>query len=278
MMRERHVTDVMERFDAMAPAYDVLEPYYEHFYERVHALLDRALAPPPGARNLRALDAGCGHGFQAKILRGLGYKTHGADLAGALVALARHRVPGAWFARGDVTALPYREAAFDAVSCCGSTLSFVDDPDLALRELARVLRPGGRLFLDCEHKWSPDLAWTAVCALTGGRLGYQVSARALWRALRRPLRAPIALPYPGYGTLTFFTRPDLRARLEAAGLRVERTWGIHAITNVVPSTVLHRERVSRPLSVVYRVLRALDTALAPAAVANSLVVLAVKRR
>jgi len=268
---------VAELFDAMAAEYDVLEPWYEHFYTRLHAILTQALRPPAGARHPRALDAGCGHGFQTALLQELGYTAHGMDVSGALLRLARGRLPLAALARADVTALPYADASFDVVSCGGSTLSFVHDADHALAELARVLRPGGRLLFDCEHKWSLDLAWTAASALTGDRLGYGTSAATLWRALCRPLRAPAVLSYPGYGRLTFFSRPDLRARLARAGLRIERTWGIHAITNVIPSTVLHRPRISRPLAVIYRVLRALDTKLAPSALASSIVVLAVKR-
>jgi len=269
---------VAELFDAMAPDYDVLEPWYEHFYARLHAILRKALAPPAGAPRLRALDAGCGNGFQTALLQDLGYDTHGVDLAAALLAVARRRLPKAALARGDVTALPYREASFDVVSCCGSTLSFVDEADAALTEIARVLRPGGRLLLECEHKWSLDLAWTAASALTGNALGYGTSVSTLWRALRRPLSAEVVLPYPGYGNVTLFSRRDLVTRLARVGLRAQRSWGIHALTNVIPSTVLHRRRVSRPLAALYRALRALDTAFAPPAVANSIVVLAAKPR
>ena len=266
------MTDVADLFDAMAPEYDVLEPWYEHFYARLHAILVDALGPGGG----RALDAGCGHGFQTALLQELGYEAHGVDIAGALLALARSRVPAAALARADVTALPYGDASFDVVSSCGGTLSFVDEPDRALAEFSRVLRPGGRLLLECEHKWSFDVAWAAISALAGDVLGYGTSAATLWRELRRPLRASIVLPYPGYGRLTMFSRRDLRARLARVGLRVQRIWGIHALTNVIPSTVLHRPRVSRAVAAVYRVLCAADTAWAPGALANNVVVLATK--
>ena len=57
-----------------------------------------------------------------------------------------------------------------------------------------------------------------------------------------------------------------------------RSWGVHAITSLLPSTVLHRAAPPRPLAAVYRTLRRLDAALAstpPArALSNSLVILA----
>ena len=265
-------------FEAMAAEYDVLEPWYEHLYARLHAILRSASALPREGR-ARALDAGCGHGFQTAELRRLGYEVHGVDLAAALLALARRRVDGARLVRGDLAALPYPDVSFDVVACCGSTLSFVAEPDRALAEVARVLRPGGRLLLECERRWTPDLAWTLASALAGDPLGYGVTPATAWRAFRRPWRAAVRLPYPGYGTLTLFSSRELRERLAAVGLRWRRAWGIHAVTNVLPSTLLHRARVPRPLAALYRLLCRLDAvAGAPPvrALANSLVVRAEK--
>jgi SAM-dependent methyltransferase len=270
---------VAQLFDAMAPTYDHLEPWYEHLYDVLHAILREAIgrAPTLGAR---ALDAGCGTGFQSALLSELGWQTHGVDVSAGLLALARRRQPAAALALGSVEALPYLDARFDAIVCCGSTLSFVDDPARALAELGRVLRPGGRLLLDCEHRPSLDLAWMLASALTGDALAYGVPAREAWRALasRRRLR----LAYPGYGRLWLFTRRELGAMLRAAGLVPVRAWGLHGITNLIPSTVLHGQRVPWTLAAAYRGLRWLDAALthtAPArALANSLVVLAERRQ
>jgi ubiquinone/menaquinone biosynthesis C-methylase UbiE len=191
VLEHRIMSDAVARlYDAMASDYDVLEPWYEHLYARMHAILDVVLAPPPDGRHRRALDAGCGHGFQTARLRAFGYETHGVDIAHALLALARGRIPAAALLRADVTALPYADASFDVISSCGSSLSYVVDPDRALGELARVLRPGGRLLLECEHKWSFDLAWTVASALTGDSLG-----RCAGRCARRsPCRTPGTAP------------------------------------------------------------------------------------
>ena len=271
-------TDPARMFDAMAGDYETLEPWYEHLYARLHALLAATLAPARAGQ--RALDAGCGTGFQARILQALGYETHGADVSAGLLAVARRTLPRVALARADLQALPYATASFDAIVCGGSTLSFVADPDRALAALARVLRPGGRLLLECEHKWSLDLAWTLASALAGDPLGYGVSAPALSRALRRRPGASIALPYPGYGTLTLFTAGDLRRRLAAAGLCWQRAWGIHAVTNIFPSTALHRGRLPPALDAVYRALCRLDAAAGASrpgrALSNSLVVLATR--
>lgn len=280
--------DVARLFDAMAGSYDELEPWYEHLYRALHAILLARLAPPSDGRCRRALDAGCGTGFQTALLARLGYRCHGVDLSSGLLAVARQRVPGATFTLGSIEALPYPAGHFDAVSCCGSTLSLVDSPPRALGEMSRVLRPGGSLLLECEQKWSLDLAWALVSGLAGDPLGFRVRPRELWRELGRPWQEAAVLDYPfplGDGAveimrLRLFTIGGLDALLREAGLRRLRVWGIHGITNLIPSTVLHRARLGPVLAALFRVLCVADDVLrrvpAAARIANSVVVLAVK--
>jgi SAM-dependent methyltransferase len=265
-------------FDAMAEEYDTLEPWYEHLYAVLHAIVVESLAVAPAGPPPRALDAGCGNGFQTAVLERLGYRTHGVDIAGRLLARARERRPASTFALASVEALPFAPASFDAVVCCGSTLSFVDDPRAALGELARVLKPGGRLLVEVEHRFSLDLAWTLASALGGGVLGYGVPLGAAWRSVTRRPREGCVVEYPGYGRLRLFTRTEVGAMLTGVGLRPRRWWGIHTVTNVIPSTVLHRGTLRPLTAALYRPLRALDARLSrrswAARLANSLVVLA----
>src|SRR5262249_19070112 len=167
-------------FDTMAEVYDVIEPWYEHFYAALHGIVRSALALPAGAGRLRALDAGCGTGFQTAILEELGYQPHGLDLSGGLLAVARQRLPKVPLVRGTIERLPYASGSFDVVACCGSTLSFVDHAEAALTELGRVLRRGGVLLVDCEHRGRVDLAWALLDSLTGDRLGYGLTPRQAW--------------------------------------------------------------------------------------------------
>src|SRR5215510_5986331 len=260
----------------MAPTYEQLEPWYEHLYARLHAILREVLAAAPGAGRPRALDAGCGSGFQSRVLQELGYETHGVDISPGLLELARDRLPGARFSLGDVEALLYPDASFDAVVCCGSTLSFVAAPARALREIGRVLRPGGRWLLECEHKWSLDLLWALAGGLAGDALGYGMSAREVCRQLARPLGEGFAADYPGYGRLRFFTLAEVDGMLPGARLTRGRVWGIHALTNLIPSTLLHQQHPGRSLVRLFAALGRADAVLGRTGLerrfANSLVV------
>lgn len=267
-------------FDAIAASYDDLEPWYEHLYAMLHGVVRAELALPAGARRPRALDAGCGTGFQTAVLLELGYETLGVDLSAALLGAARQRCARAGLVQGDLEALPWRDEAVDLAVSCGSTLSFVSDPARAIREIGRVLRPGGRVLLECEHRWSLDLAWRLASSVAGDPLGYGAAPAEARRAFDRPFGDGIWIDYPGYPRLRLFTRLELDRLLAGAGLVPVRWWGIHSVTNLIPSTVLHRPRLGGTLRRLYGALARLDRGLAGTSVgrglANSVVVLARK--
>jgi hypothetical protein len=143
-----------------------------------------------------------------------------------------------------------------------------------------VLKPGGRALFEVEHRWSLDLVWRGLSSVMGDPLGYGATAVDARAAFARPLGEGIWMNYPGYPRLRLFTRPEFAGLLAAAGLSPASTWGLHSVTNVIPSTVLHRPRLGRALRACYRGLCALDRALAATSagrgLANSLIVLATK--
>jgi SAM-dependent methyltransferase len=91
----------------------------------------------------RVLEVGCGPGYFGENLRGrLGVEVVALDASPRMVELARER--GLEALVGDVQELPFPEDDFDVV-VANWMLYHVADPDLGLSEIARVLRPGGRL-------------------------------------------------------------------------------------------------------------------------------------
>ena len=103
------------------------------------------------------LDAGCGTGEATVMLAELvapGGRAVGVDRSAELLACARRAACGVRstaFLDGDVMALPCEDATFDA-AYCERVFLHLDDPQAAMGELARVLRPGGRLLVvDMDH-------------------------------------------------------------------------------------------------------------------------------
>jgi len=99
----------------------------------------------------RVLDAGCGNGRYSRFLlrqSDADARITAFDLSQNMLRRARQRVPSerVSFAAADLTRLPYADQSFDAV-VSGWVLEHLPDPRTGLRELARVLRPGGKLLL-----------------------------------------------------------------------------------------------------------------------------------
>lgn len=111
------------------------------------------LAPPPGGH---VLDVATGTGWAARRLAERGFQVTGVDFAPDMLAAARElagaRKLDIAFELGDAEALPYPDATFDAVvSSFG--IMFVQRPEDAAAEMARVCKPGGHIALAV---WTPD--------------------------------------------------------------------------------------------------------------------------
>ena len=122
-------------------------PGYDHSHEEINlpALLE--LLPPPGPSTL---DLACGEGRLSRILTSLGHRVVGIDAAPSMVRLAVTHEHGEPALLADAAKLPFRSEAFSLVVAY-MCLHDIDAMPLAVREVARVLAPSGRLCAAIPH-------------------------------------------------------------------------------------------------------------------------------
>jgi len=173
---------------------DLAEAHNQPLFE---AVLDAA---DVGAGAL-LLDIGCGSGLTLVLAARRGARPSGLDISPGLLGVARERLPDADLREGDMEALPFPDASFDAVVGVNA-FQFADDPRRALREAARVVRPGGRLVASLF----------AAPERSQGTIVHE-AMNALIPAGHAGDHAPYALSAPG----------ALEAALREAGLRVTAT-------------------------------------------------------
>lgn len=123
-------------FDAVAERYDGVG-----FLAQAARFVAGAAAVQPGEA---VLDVMTGTGAVAAEVVGRAGRVVGVDVSAGMLTLARRRVPGAEFVRGDAAALPFPDGAFDVAVCAAGVFFLPDMPD-GVREWARVVRPGGRV-------------------------------------------------------------------------------------------------------------------------------------
>ena len=114
--------------------YTLVEP-------RMIALYEAALDDVEIGSGTRLLDVGCGPGLFLRLAAQRGAIVAGIDATAPFVDLARERLPAADVAMGEMECLPFPDGAFDVVTAFNA-FQLAADPGNALREAARVSRPG----------------------------------------------------------------------------------------------------------------------------------------
>ena len=128
-------------FDRIAPVYDVMNRVMTAGLDRAWRRLAVEEVVQPG---FRVLDACCGTGDLAIAAEREGGIVTGLDFSPAMLERARRKSGTVTWVEGDVLALPFPDGSFDAATV-GFGVRTVADLEAGVAELARVLRPGGRL-------------------------------------------------------------------------------------------------------------------------------------
>jgi ubiquinone/menaquinone biosynthesis C-methylase UbiE len=151
---------IIEKFDSEAGVNSVRDSITDANFELAE-ILSHCGAEGNGRK---LLDVGSGKGIFVAALRAHGYDAEGIEPSEALLEIAKKNFPDYTFRGGSATALPYPAASFDCVICI-EVLEHIPETETAIRELTRVLKPGGRLVIIDKNIFSLHPAYFVPTAL-----------------------------------------------------------------------------------------------------------------
>jgi len=262
---------VAKIFDEMVHEYDdLLDLWYSYTFGSIDKVLLREFSNPlsTDSKSL-ALDVGCGTGIQSVRLAQLGYRVVGVDIAKDLLTAAHTKLmksEDADFIIADAQRLPFRDSIAECVNCCGPTLSFVPDWQLGLFEMSRCMKPGARIIMEVEGRWNFDLFWELINGIGHNFLQYDEPLTTAIRHLLPPWNVGYPIQYSFKlesgqiveMPLRLFTPSELKKELAKVGLIEEKRWGLHVLTNLIPSTILGEASSSGRVRMVFRFLASVE--------------------
>lgn len=167
----------------------------------------------------RVLEIGTGRGSMLDWLGRQGMDAVGIEIRDELVRDARRRHPDLAIVRASGTALPFADASFDLVVSF-DVFEHIADSDGHLRDVTRVLRPGGEYLLQTPNKWTNSVFETIRWrSFTRWRVDH-CALHSHAGLTRRFARHGYALTFLDVPVVTPFFREKVRRHLGAAGVRL----------------------------------------------------------
>ena len=225
-----HVEQVRQFYAAIADGYEANIRRFPYFlnmnrqYE--HCLADIFERCRYGRDFHTVVEMGAGTGAQTLYLARHAKRVISLDLSEDLLRINREklrdqRITNVQLLTGDITRSGLRSEVADCVISLGDVFSHIARYELALKEMARVTKPGGILCFDCDNKWWPQILWD-------------------WTELRRALATPRVghvrtWHYLGNSiNLCTFSQRELLELLAKHGFRVERGYGFTFLSYLLP--------------------------------------------
>lgn len=199
-------------------------------HNEMAALFRQRLPPGP------VLEAGCGSGRWVAWFIKNGWQATGVDWSEELCARARRQIPGGRFICADLRSVPLPDGAFNSLIALGTVEHAIDGPMPVLRELNRLLAPGGVAIITVPHGGWLRKTIETLCEprerlkavplirqLAGKKTGFGASRRSVLRGcVRRWL--PLVVPdLHGYHFYEYrFNRSQMRCFLRESGFQLVR--------------------------------------------------------
>ncbi|HWQ16291.1 MAG TPA: class I SAM-dependent methyltransferase [Sulfolobales archaeon] len=241
------VARLIEFYDSVADLYDTFfanySPFYREHYLVLKQILDRAVSGIP--KGSLIADIGCGTGYWSSYLRGLGYNVIGVDISSRSIGILRSR--GLEGIVADARLPPLRGRAFDLAVALGSVVNHIEELNLFLMGVNRILRSGGIVVFDFDSASSIDNMYEALV--------FRNSVREYLGSLLSVFRKGYKFYWDlgGY-YIRLYSLPEVIEAARSSGFKVIDIVPLHTFTSLIPSRISEKGG-----SIVGRVFNALHT-------------------
>ncbi len=133
-------------------------------------------------RGDHVLEVGCGTGvFAREAVNHIGDEGRfvGLDLSESMLGVARRKCPDVEFRQGNAMALPFDDQTFDVV-VASFMLMFVPEPETAIKEMLRVLKPEGKIAVAVWESLDQNPAYSTLCEIAGNRIDATAAESLAW--------------------------------------------------------------------------------------------------
>jgi len=224
------VARLIEFYDSVADLYDTFfanySPFYREHYLVLKQILDRTVSGIPKGSFIA--DIGCGTGYWSSYLRGLGYNVIGVDISSRSIGILRSR--GLEGIVADARLPPLRGCAFDLVVALGSVVNHIEELDLFLMGINRILRSRGIVVFDFDSASSIDNMYEALVF----RNSVKEYLGSLIGVFRKGYRFYWDLG--GY-YIRLYSLPEVIEAARSSGFKVVDIVPLHTFTSLIPSRI-----------------------------------------
>lgn len=163
---------VIETFDRLSKTYS--DDRYSGSSSAAHSFIvrrQRVYELLKGCKKGRLLDVGCGPGVMTEWLVDNGFEFFGIDISKEMITRCEKKfghIRSVHFSVGRIEGLEFPDSFFDIVICMG-VVEYLEDDSATIREMSRVLKPGGNLIVTLPNRLSPFNLWYRIVCNRGLR-------------------------------------------------------------------------------------------------------------
>lgn len=204
--RMRKFYETSQTYKHLLDAHD--ENYLRHYVDFVIRFTPK---------DSKILDLGCGNGISSRLLHQANFDVVGTDISPLFLQDAQnweslHDGPKLRYQVCDVLELPFEDDSFDVI-CSNELIEHLPDVETALKEMVRVVRPGGRVLLSGPNLCSPLTSlidWTRLMCGKSGRPVWGETKQQAWQQFKQNCRQYFRKRFYAKEPCFIYRNPDLQ--------------------------------------------------------------------